>query len=52
MKKTYRENNKEALIDCKFIAMIWRNTELYSAKVRRPLKIAVLSCISRKYLRI
>jgi hypothetical protein len=32
MNNTYRENNNEVLIDCKYVAMIWRNTELCSAK--------------------
>jgi hypothetical protein len=40
MKKTYRENNNEVLINCKYVAMMWRNTEMCSAKRQTPIKIS------------
>jgi len=40
MKKTYNENNNEGLINCKYVAMMWGNTEMFSAKRQIAIKIS------------
>jgi len=51
MKKTYSENNTEVIIDCKYVAMIWRNTELYSAKHQTAIKNSSITLYFPKIFR-